>query len=301
MKVLVTGANGLVGRKTIQALLNSKSHQIIATSQKRSPISNEVEFFTVNLIYSDTNKLIDTLKPDVLIHCAAIASPDACEVDRYSCTKLNVEVTSRLASACRDYGTYMVLLSTDFVFDGAKGHYKETDTTAPSSFYGESKLEAESVVQGLKIPASIVRTSLVFGYEEHLSRTNIAIKVLDHLKNGKPYKVPIDQIRTPTLAEDLASALVNISEKKPEGIFHIAGGEIVSVYDFSKRIALEFGLDESLLIPTSTKDLSEPAMRPLNSGLDISKAINELKYKPTPLSDSLKIFKEQYLKNANLG
>jgi dTDP-4-dehydrorhamnose reductase len=299
MKILVTGANGLVGRKTIQALQNSNNHKIFATSQKRVPLHGDVEFFTVNLIYSDTNKLIDTIKPDVLIHCAAIASPDACEVDRYSCKKLNVEVTSRLVSACRDYGTHLVFLSTDCVFDGKTGNYLESDATTPLSYYGESKLEAESIIQGMNIGAAIVRTSLVFGYDEHLSRTNIAIKVIDHLKNGKPYKVPFDQLRTPTFAEDLALALVHIAEEKKQGIYHIAGGEKISVFEFAKKVSTTFGFDASLLIPATTKELSEPASRPLDSSLDITKAINELQYKPTPLDDALILFKDQYKKNSN--
>jgi len=124
----------------------------------------------------------------VLIHCAAITSPDACEVDRYTCQKLNVEATSRLAAACRDYGVYLVFLSTDFVFDGKNGGYTETDTPAPVSYYGESKFEAEKIIQAMNIGAAIVRTSLVFGYEEHLSRPNIVIKVIDHLKRGNPIK-----------------------------------------------------------------------------------------------------------------
>jgi len=294
MKVLVTGANGLIGRKIIQAFLQRKTHQIVATSQKRIPFNSDVEFFTVNLIYSDINKIIETIKPDVLIHCAAMASPDACEVDRYSCKKLNVEVTSRFATACRDYGTHLLFLSTDFVFDGTLGGYTETDTPAPISFYGESKFEAENLIQEMNIGAVIVRTSLVFGYENHLARPNIALKVIDHLKNGKPHKVPFDQIRTPTFAEDLASAVVNIAEKRQSGLFHIAGGEKISVSEFSKRIATVFGFDESLLIPSSTKDLSEPAARPLNTSLDIAKAKTILNYNPTPLTDSLLLLKEQY-------
>jgi dTDP-4-dehydrorhamnose reductase len=294
VKILITGANGLVGRKVIRLLTQRKAHQIFATSQKRVQFGSDVEFFTVNLIYSDINKLVDTLKPDVLIHCAAISSPDACEVDRYSCSKLNVEVTSRLAAACRDYGTHLILLSTDFVFDGKKGGYAETDTPSPILYYGETKRDAEKAITDLNIGATIVRTSLVFGYEEHLPRPNIAVKIIEHLKNGKTYKVPFDQIRTPTFAEDLASALVSLSENRMGGIFHIAGGEIISVFDLSMRIANVFGFDESLLLATSTKELAEPALRPLNTSLDIQKAKSMLGYNPTPLTDSIQILKEQY-------
>jgi len=292
VKILITGANGLIGRKVIRLLIESKEHQIFATSQKRVQFSTEVDFFTVNLVYSDLNKLIDTIKPDVLIHCAAMASPDACEVDRYSSSKINVEVTSRLASACRDYGTHMVFLSSDFIFDGKKGGYSETDTPSPISYYGETKVEAENCILQLDIGATIVRTSLVFGFEKHLARPNIALKVIDHLKNGKPYKLPIDQLRTPTYAEDLAAAIISLAEKRIGGIFNISGEQKISVYDFSKQIAATFGYNDSQLIPVSSKDLTEPAKRPLDSSLNISKAKQLIGFKPMPLADSIQKLKE---------
>ena len=293
MKILITGANGLIGRKVIRLMLQNADNQIYATSQKRIQFDSRVQFFTVNLIYSDINKLIETIKPEVLIHCAAIASPDACEVDRYTCFKLNVEVTTRLASSCRDYGVHMIFLSSDFIFDGNKGDYSEEDLSAPISYYGVTKLEAEKNLLDLNIGATIVRTSLVYGYEDHLARMNIALKVIDHLKNSKTYKVPSDQVRTPTFAEDLASALVTLAEKRLAGVYNVSGSEAISVFDFSKQIANVFGLDERLLIPVSTKELSEPALRPLKTNLNIQKAIKEFNYQPTTIENSLNILKEQ--------
>jgi len=274
-------------------MLQNADNQIYATSQKRIQFDSRVQFFTVNLIYSDINKLIETIKPEVLIHCAAIASPDACEVDRYTCFKLNVEVTTRLASSCRDYGVHMIFLSSDFIFDGNKGDYSEEDLSAPISYYGVTKLEAEKNLLDLNIGATIVRTSLVYGYEDHLARMNIALKVIDHLKNSKTYKVPSDQVRTPTFAEDLASALVTLAEKRLAGVYNVSGSEAISVFDFSKQIANVFGLDERLLIPVSTKELSEPALRPLKTNLNIQKAIKEFNYQPTTIENSLNILKEQ--------
>lgn len=295
MKVLVTGANGLVGRRLIRALEKSNEHQIYATSQKKVQFNSSTNFFTVNLVYSDLNQLIETLKPDVLVHCAAMASPDACEADRYSALKVNVEVTSRLAAACRDYGSYMIFLSTDFVFDGLKGNYTEEDATSPLSYYGETKVEAEKSIIDLKIGASIVRTSLVIGNDEHLARPNIALRVIDNLKKGKPFKVSTDQFRTPTDADDLANGLITLAQKKVNGIFNISGGERISVYDLSKKVASAFELNDELLIPIKSSDLPEPAKRPLDSSLNIDKAINILAYKPTPLATSIERIKE-YIK-----
>ncbi len=295
MKVLVTGANGLVGRRVIRMLSQNAEYQVYATSQKRVQFDANVNFFTVNLVYSDLNQLIETICPNILIHCAAMASPDACEVDRYSAQKINVEVTTRLAAACRDYGVYMIFLSTDFIFDGLKGNYTEEDTTSPLSYYGETKVEAEKSILDLKIGASIVRTSLVIGNDEHLARPNIALRVIDNLKKGKPFKVPIDQFRTPTDADDLANGIIRLAQKRDNGIFNISGGERISVYELSKKVASAFELSDELLIPIKSAELPEPAKRPLDSSLNIDKAINILGYKPTPLVTSIERIKE-YIK-----
>lgn len=295
MKILVTGANGLIGRKVVRLLTQDKEHQIFATSQKRVQFPPEVNFFTANLVYSDLNKLIETINPEVLIHCAALASPDACEVDRYSCNKINVEVTARLAAACRDYGTHIIFLSTDFVFDGSKGYYSEDDVTSPISYYGESKVEAENALISLNIGSTIIRTSLVFGFDLNLTRPNIAIKVLENLKKGKQYKLPVDQIRTPTDVNDLVGAIKLLTERKIRGIFNISGEQKISVYDLAKQIAHTFGYDDSLLVPTTTLQLFEAAKRPIDSTLIISKANSTIGYKPTPLFESLQNLKEPLL------
>lgn len=294
MKILVTGANGLIARKIIKQLSNNPNHQVVATSQKPLPLSYGVESFTVNLIYADINKLVETIRPDAIIHCAAVASPDACEVDRFSCNKLNVEVTSRLASSCRDYGAHLTFISTDFVFDGKKGNYNETDLVSPVSYYGESKLEAEKILTEFNTNVAIIRTSLVFGYEAKLSRPNIVLKVIEKLKKGKQYRVPFDQIRNPTYAEDVSSATIKMVESRLGGIVHIAGSEKIAVSDFAVMTARVFNLDDSLLIPVSTKELSEPAPRPLNTTFDISKAVSLIGYKPTALIEALNLVKEQF-------
>ncbi|HCT31044.1 MAG TPA: NAD(P)-dependent oxidoreductase [Bacteroidales bacterium] len=292
MKILVTGANGLVGRRIIRTLAQDKENLIYATSQKKVQFDINTNFFTVNLVYSDLNQLIETLNPDVLIHCAAMASPDACEADRYSAYKINVEVTARLAAACRDYGAHMIFLSSDFIFDGNKGNYTEEDIPSPISYYGETKVEAEKSILDLNIGASIVRTSLVFGYDEQLARPNIVLRVIDNLKKGKSFKVPIDQFRTPTDADDLAKGIFGLAQKKLGGIYNISGGQRISVYELAKQVALAFGYNDELLIPVKSVDLPEPAKRPLDSGLNIDKAIKTLNYTPTPLASSIERIKD---------
>ncbi|MGE0077338.1 MAG: NAD(P)-dependent oxidoreductase [Bacteroidales bacterium] len=292
MRILVTGANGLVGKKVVKQLVASGKHEVYATSLKRMQIEGS-QTFTSNLQNADINNLVDQLKLDVVVHCAALSSPDACEVDRFVCKKMNIEVTSRIASACRDYSTFLLFLSTDFIFDGIKGNYTEDDAINPISYYGESKMESENMLKAMGIPHAAVRTSLVYGYEEKLSRPNVLTRVVQYLNKQQKYRVPVDQIRTPTLAEDLAKGIEYIVDNKKEGLFNISGGDIISVADFAIMVANTFNLDESLLQRVTTKELAEPAPRPLNSSLIIEKARKELNYNPTPIVEGVKFVKTQ--------
>jgi dTDP-4-dehydrorhamnose reductase len=294
MKILVTGANGLIGKKVIRESLR-RNHTVVATSQKKVTIKAGIESFTVNLVYADINQLIEKVSPNAIVHCAAMASPDACEADKFACSRLNIETTSRIASACRDYGTHLIFLSTDFVFDGQKGDYTEEDPPNPISYYGESKLEAERILLSMNIGAAIIRTCMVFGFEETLTRQNIALRVIDSLRNGKPFRVPFDQIRTPTLADDLAQAIVNVAESRVQGLFNVAGADRITVADFAKLTARTFNLDDSLLKPIPAADLCEPSRRPANSGLNISKAREHIGYHPHSLPEALNVLKEQMI------
>ncbi|MCB8964776.1 MAG: NAD(P)-dependent oxidoreductase [Bacteroidales bacterium] len=292
MKILVTGANGLIGKKIVKQLVSNNKHEVFATSLKKMQLEG-AQTFTSNLQNADINNLIEQLKLDAVIHCAALSSPDACEVDRFVCKKMNIEVTSRIASACRDYSTYLAFLSTDFIFDGIKGDYTEEDAINPISYYGESKMQSEEMLKTLGIPHAVIRTSLVYGYEEKLSRPNILTRVVQYLGKQQKYRVPTDQIRTPTLAEDLAKGVITVTENKINGLYHIAGDTKISVADFATTIAKTFNLEESLLQKVTTRELSEPAPRPLNSSLIIDKARKDLNYNPTPLAEGIAIVKSQ--------
>lgn len=292
MRILVTGANGLVGKKLVKQLVASGKHEVYATSLKKMQLDG-AQTFTSNLQNADINNLVEQLKLETIIHCAALSSPDACEVDRFVCKKMNIEVTSRIASACRDYSVHLVFLSTDFIFDGIKGNYTEEDAINPISYYGESKMESETLLKTMGIPHAVVRTSLVYGYDEKLSRPNILTRVVQNLGKQQKYRVPTDQIRTPTLAEDLAKGIEMIVDNKKEGLYNISGGDIISVADFATQVAKVFNLDDSFLQRVTTKELSEPAPRPLNSSLIIEKARRELNYTPTPIIEGIKIVKSQ--------
>ncbi len=286
MRILVTGANGLVGKKVTRKLASNKHLEVFATSLKKTYIEGATTF-TSNLLNANINQMVDDIHPEVIVHCAALSSPDACEVDRFACHRMNVELTKRIVSACVDYHVHLIFLSTDFVFDGAKGSYQEDDEPNPVNYYGESKLEAERLITASAANSTIVRTSLVYGFEPKLSRPNILTRVIDNLEKGKSYKVPNDQIRTPTYAEDLAWAIEQVCLNTIAGTFHVSGQEVTTVADFAKQVARAFNLDENLIDPVSSLELNEAAPRPKNTSLQLNKFKSAVNYNPTPVELAL--------------
>lgn len=289
MRILVTGSNGLVGKNIARALINSHL-EVFVTSLKKTQIDGATTF-TSNLLNANIYHMFDDIKPEVVVHCAALSGPDACEVDRYACHRMNVELTKRIVSACVDYNVHLVFLSTDFIFDGYKGNYTETDEPNPVNYYGISKLEAERIIQNSGVANTIVRTSLVYGVEPKLSRPNIITRVIDNLSKNKQYKVPSDQIRTPTYAPDLASAISSICLNRVSGIYNIAGDQIISVADLAILAAKAFNLNHELLLPVNSNELVEAAPRPKNTSLVVDKAKKHLNFNPTPIEMALEKIK----------
>ncbi len=224
-------------------------------------------------------------RPDVVLHAAAMTQVDDCEKETDMCQRLNVDAV-RLGAECSSrFGAHFVLLSTDFVFDGADGPYEENALPNPLSVYGRSKYDAEQIVQTRSTPWSIVRTVLVVGQVEGLSRSNIVLWATNSLRAGKSLPVVVDQWRSPTWAEDLASGCLAVAQRRAQGIYHISGGETLSVFDFVGRIARVFQLDATLIQPVSTVSLAQPAQRPARTGFVLDKARRDLAYEPTPLDE----------------
>jgi dTDP-4-dehydrorhamnose reductase len=182
-----------------------------------------------------------------------------------------------------------VHLSTDFIFDGTKEMYAETDEANPLSYYGWSKLEAEKRVQELAKDYAILRTVLVYGKVADMSRSNIMLWAYNTLKEGKLAKVVDDQFRTPTLAEDLALGCVLAAEAQEVGIYNIAGPEFLSIYDLVSKIAQMYHFSMENIEKVSSATLNQPAKRPPITGLDIAKARRDWGYSPRSLEEGIRI------------
>lgn len=293
MKILVTGSNGLLGQHLIKMLLENTSHQIIATGrgQSRLPFLLPGRYHYAELDITDgiaVNNFIQAECPDIIIHAAAMTQPDPCELKPVECWNNNVTATRFLTGAAEIIKAKFIYISTDFVFDGTAGPYKETDIPNPVNYYGSSKLAAEKAVMESKLSWAIVRTVLVYGNILVGNRSNIISWVKENLENNKPIKVVSDQWRTPTYVEDLAKGILLVIEKNASGIFHISGQEGMSPFDMATAVAAYLHLDKSLMTEVTAGTFSQPAQRPLRTGFNIDKAKKELGYQPIPFAESLK-------------
>jgi len=234
---------------------------------------------------------LPALRPGVVIHAAALTSVDECERDRERATLVNSLGTRNVAEVCRQLGCRMIYVSTDYVFNGEKGMYAETDTPSPINHYGSTKLDGEGHVRELCEDYAICRTSVLYGW--HPRKSNFATWIIDSLEKGTAIKVVDDHYNSPTLADNLASALLELTHRPLCGVFHTAGGERIGRYDFAVRLARTFNLDPDLIARAKMKDLKFwVARRPPDSSLSVGKAERTLKTRLMKVDESLKTMLE---------
>lgn len=296
MKILITGSNGLLGQKLVKLLLE-KGIDLVATSRGANRVNylnDPFEYCELDITEEDQVKeVLSKYEPDVVIHTAAMTNVDQCEKEQKACRILNVHAVQYLVSACEFYGIHFIHLSTDFIFDGENGPYKEEDHPNPISFYGQSKLDAENIVKKANCDWAILRTVLVYGVTPGMSRSNIILWVKENLENRKPLKIVDDQWRTPTLAEDLAMGCYLTAKKKATGVFNISGEEVLTPHDMAERTADFFGLDFSLVTKVDASTFSQPAKRPPKTGFILDKAKEQLGYQPHSFEEGIRMLDEQ--------
>jgi dTDP-4-dehydrorhamnose reductase len=295
IKVVVTGSNGLLGQSLINLLLKEKEVYKVFGLSRGDNRSGRDDFSYVSIDITNEKKLKEILletEPNVIINTAAMTQVDDCEGDRKACDLLNVSVVEWLGEISEKIEAHLIHLSTDFIFDGIKGNYKETDVPNPLSYYGVSKLKSEEVLINSKISYTILRTILVFGKVYDMSRSNIVLWVKSMLEKGKEITIVDDQFRSPTYVEDLALACKIAMDKKAKGIFNISSNELLSVYEIVQQIADVFHLDKKLIKPISTSTLNQTAPRPAKTGFDLSKTNRVLEFYPESFKESLEKFRQ---------
>ena len=295
-KILVTGANGLLGQKIIYGYKSNPNVQLIATGRGLCRMNDKAGYDYEEMNISDhasVAAVIEKHAPDVIINSAAMTNVDECETDRTGCDKANVTAVKILASACEANNIHLIQLSTDFIFDGENGPYDEKAKPDPLSYYGWSKLKAEEIVKASSCKWTIIRTVLVIGITEGMSRSNIVLWAKGALGKGQTINVVNDQFRSPTLAEDLADGCMLAAIQGAEGVYNVSGKDFMSVLELVQRVAKFYNLDESLIKPSTSEKLNQPAKRPPITGFILTKAINELGYKPHSFEEALAIMQKQ--------
>ncbi len=289
MKVLVTGANGFLGQYLVERSLHA-GYKVIATGKGRSRLALE----DPGIIYepmdlTDPYAIHDVFEkyaPEIVVHAGAMARPDDCEQNQSLAYAINVEATVQLLLNAEVHKSHFIFVSTDFVFDGEKGMYSESDQPHPVNYYGRTKLEAEEAVMEYRYDWAIARTVLVYG--RPLSpRPNFLGIVKEKLDKQEPWSIVDDQQRTPTYVDDLAKGIVSIIIKKAKGIYHISGKDLLTPYEMACLTADFFNLDRSIFTKVTSDNFSQPARRPLKTGFIIEKARKELEYEPVSFEEGL--------------
>jgi dTDP-4-dehydrorhamnose reductase len=300
MKILITGSNGLLGSYFVRSLL-AAGHEILATGlgdcrlRLTDPLVHgwmqwggvpelrpgQYAYRVLDICDAmAVHACIREYRPDWIIHNAAWAQPDACETNPVGCWAVNVTATRFLLDAARETASAFLLVSTDFVFDGQHGPYRETDPTGPVNYYGCTKRVAEKAVEQSGLHWAIVRTVLVYGQSPAVKRFNLLTWVRDKLQAGERISVVNDQYRTPTYAGDLAAGVRQVIEQQARGLFHVSGADMMTPYDMAVATADTLGLDASLIDAVDGTNFTQPAKRPRRTGFDISKATRELGFMP---------------------
>jgi dTDP-4-dehydrorhamnose reductase len=284
-RILLTGCTGLIA--THIAELGSEDIDLILTSRS-IPEFGSAAFFQFD--WNATSKIqtfLSSIKPDIIIHTAGVTSVDYAEQRKPETDAVNVQAVQEIVAWCASNDCHLVHFSTDFVFDGNKGLYAETDEAKPISYYGQSKLKSESLVLGGLQNAVVIRTVLVYGYSRQLSRLNFPIWLKQQLENRNELNITADQFRTPTYAEDLAQATLDLALSDHHGLFHVSGPEYLNVYEFAEKVCQVFDLDADLLKPSATNTMGQAGQRPLKTGFNIDKVGNTIGFEPLNVMDGL--------------
>ncbi|NQV75301.1 MAG: SDR family oxidoreductase [Bacteroidetes bacterium] len=295
-KIIVTGSNGLLGQKVTDLSIQDSEIELIATSvgPNRHNLKDGYRYEELDVLDLDRlNELVARYQPDSIIHTAAMTNVDACEAERAKCYALNVQSVKNLVDVCQKRDIQLIHLSTDFIFDGEDGPYTEEAEPNPLSYYGETKLESELILKNSSCQWAILRTIILYGIVNDMSRSNIVLWAKGALEKGEPINVVNDQWRMPTLAEDLAACCLLAVKKNASGVFNVSGKDLMSILEIVERVADHYRLNKSLIKAISAESLNQAAKRPKKTGFILDKAIVELGYSPHSFEEGMTFMDKQ--------
>lgn len=287
MKLLVTGSNGFVAGSIIAQC--NPQWDVHGISRSAENISNS-QYTHHQLDLMDKTglaALMQTLRPDAVIHTAAMANIDFCEQHPDLAFKVNEGITTYLAELCNSTGSKLIFCSTDTVFDGTKGNYTETDIPHAVNVYAATKIKAEQAVVAASGKNVVARLSLVMGLPVMGKGNSFLADMINRFNNGESIKFPENEIRTPIDVITLGAALIELADNSFNGIIHLAGNTVINRYAMAKKIAATLGFAEDFVIPTNSNALPGRAPRPNNASLDNTKATQLLSTPMRSLAEAL--------------
>jgi len=288
LKIIITGASGLYGSKLAKLAVSLGFEVYSSDVQELNVSGNFVKMDITNKEVVD--ETFRRIKPEVVIHAATLTDVDKCELNKELAWKINVEGTKNIIEAAKTSESFLMYISTDYVFSGEKGNYKETDMPNPINYYGLTKLKAEELVK-TQSEYFIARPSVIYGSTPAAGKVNFALWLIETLKSNGKVKILTDQWNTPTLNTNLAEMTLEVAQRRVTGIYHLCGATRVSRFEFAELIAETFNLDKHLIDPSFSSQFTWPAKRPMDSSLDTSKAQSTLKNKPYTIQEALKRLK----------
>jgi dTDP-4-dehydrorhamnose reductase len=280
MRVVVTGASGQLGSYLIAALAGA-GHVACAWSGNQAGQRGGVALEPVDLADpAATQRALERADPEVVVHAAAVSTVEAVWRDPAHAWRVNVDATCALAQWCRRRGCRLILTSTDLVFDGLRGWYREDDPAEPLLAYGRSKREAERAV--LEIPGGVVaRLSLLYG-PSRCGKPTYFDRMLQAMREGQPQPFFSDEFRTPIHLATAARALERLACMAWSGLLHVAGRQRLSRHELMQRAAQALGIDPALAVPNRRADVPLPEPRPADVSLDTSRLAALLPDLPRP-------------------
>jgi len=294
-RVLITGASGLIGRYVTDEL--ASDHHLILSSRGRFPLPADFSHSSFDISRTDEiSPWLSDLSPEVIVHTAAVTSIAEASLDTEYTRRVNVEAPREIAMWCAANNARLVHFSTDFIFDGTRRDWKETDQAGPLSDYGRSKLESEKAVLSTSENTVVIRPILVYGYHADLVRPNFPILVAEKLSRGDRMSITSDQYRMPTYAGDLSRAVASLIDHSFTGVLHLCGPDYLNIMEFATLVAERFDLDPELLTAIETVVRDGEDARPMISGFDTSLAANTIDWDPQPISATLDSIRSIYRK-----
>ncbi len=288
-RILVIGSNGMLGQRITEFYNKSDKVELMCVSAEENSFIPEVQYKQLDISQKDQVKqVILNFFPDVIINTAAFTNVDKSETERETAWKINVGGVENIALYSWTIDAHLIHISTEYMFDGKNGPYTEDDKPNPIGYYGRTKLASENSIHVSGTRYTIVRSNVLYGPSKY-SRPDFVKWVVNSLQNGEKIRIVTDQIGNPTYIDDLVDAVNKIVELKKEGVYNIGGREMISRFDFTLRIAKYFNLDEKLIVPILTKELNQPAARPLKSGLITIKAETEIGFKPHTIEETFSL------------